>query len=279
MKNIKTNCQQLTKSERILKNFIARPGYVLTSADFVSAEPRVQAVFSNDPMMWELYGTGKKHDIYLFNGKAIEPDPKIRAALIECYDNEGAAEAKKRFAERRQKLYKGWTLSSAYGAGAGKWQMQAEKAGIKLDLETVQQSHTALKEYYSGMQQWGRTLMREWRFNKGWIATGLGRPRAMCWDLAKKDLINAFTQSTAHDVLLWYVAILDKLVKEKGLDAYPLIDDVHDDSLWEVKEEQADEMVATLKEACNILNDRLQWKLPMIIDPLVGKNVWEFKCD
>lgn len=262
-------------------------GFILVRQDgqtFITGncavEPKVQAIFSGDKSMWELYGTGKKHDIYLFNGQFIEPDSKLRTRLRQVYpaavESGTLSTVKEEFAHRRGKIYKPTTLSASYGAQAERWQIILAREGIQLPIETVRDMRQSYTDAYSGLHDWNKRLLREWKLNGGWITTGLGRPRCVSPDVLK-DLISVFTQTTAHDVLLWYTKILYDLVKERGVRMRPWIDDFHDQHIAQCVTEDTAAAVQCFEDAYQILNEQLQWAIPITGEVTTGTNLWEFK--
>lgn len=261
--------------------FRARPGTRLVQIDAQSLEPTIQAEFSGDLMLRELYDPNKHHDMYLFNGlhllEPLYPDrcTKLRE-MYDATDPDKVAACKAEFKHERSNILKALVLSDQYGAGVGSWHNQLTRNGIEVSRDAVVRMKEIHEEKYSGLMAWDRALQREWRLNKGYILNGIGRIRCVSPKITK-DLRNVFAQSTGHDFLLMTLVEMQRLVDTQGIVAYPWLDDLHDETIWEVREDHVSKMSDIMVQAFDIVNDNLKWGFRIQGTPEIGDTLWDFK--
>lgn len=97
------NFLQQPKTPGYMSCMVPDDGMVLISQDINGLEKVVQAEFSRDPALLELYASGEKHDVYLYNAMDIHPNPEFRRMLKEEYkcDEEVIATLKKKYKKER----------------------------------------------------------------------------------------------------------------------------------------------------------------------------------
>lgn len=276
------NFQQLPKSKGYLSCWVPRPGNVFVDCDFTSLEQVVLAELSRDVSLWNLYGpNAKPNDVYLFTGSSMPIiGEAIRAAGYDR-DNptvEGIANAKKK-AKKERSIAKAATLGFSYGMGAGKLVQQLVTQGVKITNEQAYGIHEAYWKLYSGVKDYEKELLRQWKLNKGWVLNGIGRPLGI-WEERQKDIVNRVVQSTGHDVLVFWVNILERQFKAVGIDYRWVFADFHDQAIVEVPREQA-EATATIMggSSMNELNGMLQGKIPLTGDAQIVENLAEAKIE
>lgn len=220
-------------------------------------------------------------DVYLFVGSQLPViGPKIRAAGYDP-DNptpEGIKNAKKECKTERQ-ISKTVVLASSYGAGPAKLHRTLTLAGIDIAFNIVEEIHAMYWEIYADIVAYRRWLESEWRKNEGWVVNGVGRP--ICVDaMFKKDLVNRVVQSTGHDILLKYIRIWSDKLDECGVEWYPIIADWHDQSIIEVREEDADMVKYIMGDyAFLALNEELKGIIPLKGTGGVVKDLAESKLE
>ena len=260
------NIQQMPKSKPFLECWIPRPGKVWVQVDFTALEQVVLAELSKDPALWKLYGpSARPNDVYLFTGANLPVIGKtIRAA---GYDPdrptpEGIASAKK-LAKKERGIAKVITLASSYGAGAGKIQQTLQLEGIPISLNDCRTIHQGYWQLYAGVKEYEKELLRQLNNNRGWVLNGIGRPLGIASDL-EKDIVNRVVQSTGHDILVQWLLIYSRILEERGIPYTPIIADLHDESIIEVDEGLAEEVLAIMSiEAMAELNSLLGGKIQL----------------
>jgi DNA polymerase I-like protein with 3'-5' exonuclease and polymerase domains len=276
------NYSQFPKSRPFLSCMQARPGYKLVELDFSAIEQVVLTELSKDPALWKIYGpSAAANDIYLFSGSYLpvigEP---IRAA---GYDpdhptKEGIAAAKK-LAKRERGIAKTVVLASSYGAGSAKIAQTLRLQGIDIGDAEAAAIHRGYWDLYAGVKAYQRRLEKEHRDRGGWVLNGVGRPIGVSFDYAK-DLVNRVCQSTAHDCLMLYTGIYSWMLDEVGIEWYPWLLDYHDETVIEVREDQAAAAAAILEGAAlRGLNKLLGGVIPVRGSAVIADNLADIKCE
>lgn len=274
-----TNLQQVPKTEGFLSCFIARPGCKLVDFDLNSIEPTIQAEFSKDKTMMELYASGKPHDVYLFFARGMHPNPEFRKALSQRYTPEAEVidVLKKEFKKERT-FIKSPILGQNYGMGAKKLKRQLGVSGFPVSLEEAQYMKDAYWAQLGGLVSWYEKLKQERRARKGFVMSAFGHPLAIP-DNYEKDTPNRFTQNSGHAVLMMLNCIVRRKCLAAGITGRirPIIQDFHDERIVEVPEELVDTYLTICKESIDELNKKLGGTIPIKIGPDVGDNIWKFK--
>jgi hypothetical protein len=230
------NLQQLPKTVGTLSGFVCRPGMTFVDCDVNALEMVVTAELSQDKNLLALYGPGaKKNDIYLFYASMMPIlGPKIKATGYDPYNpTPEAIDAAKKACKAERSIAKLLILSDNYGSGIGKKQKILRLNGVDMSYQDVADMHQALLDAKDGVNRYVRHLEDQWRYNKGWVYNGYGRPICV-HESKKKDLLNRVVQSTGHDILQLYARIAGKLLTEAGIDWHPIVMDWHDEIIVEV---------------------------------------------
>lgn len=269
------NIQQQPKTRGYLRCLRARPGYKLVQLDFAAVEPVVLAEFSEDPALMAIYGPDAgANDIYLYTAAKITG---LGDRIKRYYDPDSPTaegiELAKKFCKDDRAVAKVVVLASNYNAGPGKIHETLRLAGFDVTFEEVARIHREYWQLYAGVKRFQRTLEQEWTSNKGWIRNGLGRPLSVAPHL-KKDLVNRFCQSTGHDLLVEYLAILQQRRPEG---CYPVISDFHDETIWEAPVGLCDTLATTMASALDQLNERIQGTIPIKGEPEVADTFADIK--
>lgn len=282
------NLQQCPKTIGTMQCFIPRPGYVWVDFDLSALEQVVLAELSGDSSLMKIYGpSAKPNDVYLFVGSQLPGiGEKIRAAGYdpESPTPDGIRAAKKECKTERQ-IAKMVVLASSYGAGPPKLHRSLTMAGIDIELWEVEDIHAMYWEIFNEVKAYHWKLEKKWRKSigdhgvNGWVLNGVGRP--ICVDEAyKKDLTNRVVQSTGHDILLKYIKHWSDEMNKSGIEWYPVIVDWHDESIIEVREENAEvAMEIMAKVAFNKLNTELGGIIPLKGSGGIVHNLAEAKLE
>lgn len=273
------NMQQVPKSKAVMGLFHAPPGRVWVDIDFAALEPMVTAEFTQDENMLFLYGSNAKpNDIYLFVGAHISSmSSKIRATGYDPYNPTDATIKKaKKECKKERGLCKTVALAAAYGAGVKKIQSILEADEIYIPYEEIEAIHSGYWDLFAGVKDYAKGLHYQWKRNKGYILNGTGRPMAVPENMTQ-DLLNRFIQSTGHDVLTTYVAIVIELLNKSGIEWSPTIMDFHDAVTVEVPEADGQRTAEVLNKAMDELNRRMGGTVRLRGVPVVGKTLADIK--
>ena len=278
----KVNYQQLPSDRKYLECYIARKGYVLVQADVSALEPHVLAEFSRDKTYMELYGPdAKEQDIYLFNGSKITRfRDKIMKAGYEAGNKEAIERCKKECKAERTILKK-VSLAKAYGAGAYKIWTGLRLDGVDITQREVEQIVADFDgpNLYGGVKRFAQELEREWRDNKGWVLGALGTAIPLAEKL-KKDLINRVIQTSGHQILILFLGqFLRPMLIEAGVDFKWYIPDLHDETIYEVREDQAALALSVHCAAVQELNKMLDGVTTIKMHPKTIGSLAERKDD
>ena len=276
------NVQQQPKSERFLDCWKARPGMKWVQVDFTALEQVVLAELSKDPALWKLYGpAARRNDVYLFTGANL---PVIGKRIRDAgYDPdaptpEGIALAK-RIAKKERGIAKVITLASSYGAGAKKIRQTLQLEGIPISLDECYRIHAGYWELYAGIKEYERELLRQYNNNDGWVLNGIGRPIGLSVE-KEKDIINQVVQSTGHDILVLWLTIYTRLLEEAGIPHTHIIADLHDESIIEVREEDATAALVIMAETAMVeLNACLRGKIPLRGAGMIASSFSDIKIE
>lgn len=280
MSRIKQNFQQLPKSPGYLANLKTRPGFKLVQQDIAAAEPKVVAAFSRDENLLKLYGPGAKpNDVYLYNGAHIE---LFSDEIRKYYDPnnptiESINEAKKHCKKIRS-FCKCVVLASGYGASAKKVRSILITSGYPVTVKEAEIIHRDYWKLYSGIKRFEQELRNIWTATGGWVPSLAGKPICVPSDYLH-DVVNRFAQTSGHEFLMMLVHEIASLVTETGIEAYPWIPDFHDETIWEVREDQAHTMVEIMNLAMDRVNERLDMDVKMSGEPQIADNLAEIKCE
>jgi hypothetical protein len=250
--------------------------------DVNALEMVVTTELSQDRNLLALYGPGaKKNDIYLFYASFMPIlGPKIKATGYDPYSPtaEAMARAKKECKSERS-IAKLLILSDNYGSGIGKKQKILRLNGVDMSYNEVSDMHEALLAAKEGVMKYVGRLEDEWRYNKGWVYNGYGRPIAV-HESKKKDLLNRVVQSTGHDILQLYSRITAQLLTEAGLHWQPIVMDWHDESIIEVPDAEVPDARHIMEhEAYRILNEMLGGTCPLKGSAAVAKSLTGLKIE
>lgn len=273
------NLQNIPKHAGFAAAFEARPGHVWVDLDFASLEQVVLAELSQDPTLLTLYGPGAKdNDVYLYNGSNLPIiGPIIRATGYDPLNPtaETIKLAKEKCKKERQ-IAKQITLASAYGAGAKKIQASLELEGIHISVNEAMSMHKAYWKLYAGVKDFEAYWSDYYDESRGIVLNGIGR--VVCCDIDyKKDLVNRIVQSTGHDLLMFYISILEQLRQATGIKMYPIFLDTHDATTWECRIEDAEKVKQLFERAMVILNEQMGGLVKLKGDAGIVHNLAEAK--
>jgi len=262
----KLSILQLPKIKAFMAAFIPAAGNTFVQTDIVGLENVVMAELSRDPLLLEIFASGKVHDSYLFMAAKYDKDS---AAISKVYlpDNptaDSVKEAKKLFKTKRI-AWKSTTLGKNYGMAAVKLRRKlAIDGGVYLTLNETKELSNNYDLAVAGTTVYKAELETEWQQRGGWVMNAFGRPMGVPDDI-KKDCANRLIQSTGHDILLTLLLYVNRARKAENLQMFPYIADLHDEMIFETAPQHRERAKAVITEAYAKLN---AWLHPLI--PIQG---------
>jgi len=252
-----------SRGAAIRKAIVAPKGFTLLAADYSQIELRVAAFLSEDEKLIEYFKEGQ--DIHTAVAAQVFDVPP------EMVDKE---------MRRRAKAI---NFGILYGMGAN---------ALALATNTTRkEAQTYLAEYFkrfSGIARYVDTIKAEVR-SRGYTETWFGRrryfeginsPLPYIQAQAERMALNAPIQGTQADIIKIAMVRLDKILKERGLenDVF-LISQVHDELMYEVRDEALQATVDVVRETMeNIMSLEDTRGVPLKVDIEAGKNWGEMSA-
>ncbi|MDI2091410.1 DNA polymerase I [Commensalibacter oyaizuii] len=236
---------------KIREAFIAAPGHVLVSADYSQIELRLLAHVADIPQLKESFIQAE--DIHARTASEVFNIPiEGMAPLVR----------------RQAKAINFGIIYGISAFGLGK-QLGVSAAMAKKYIDTYFARYPEIKAYMQNTQEEAK--------EKGYVLTPFGRK---CWipgiqtakgplrAYAERQAINAPLQGGAADIIKHAMLDMNKAIKDHGLHAKMLVQ-VHDELLFEVKEEEAQELVSLAK---TIMEKAVTLSIPLVVEAGIGKN-------
>lgn len=237
------------EGKKIRSAFVASPGMKLLSVDYSQIELRLLAHMANLPELQQAFREG--HDIHAETAalvfdvplEEVTPELRFRAKAI----NFGIIYGISPFGLARQ---------------------------LGISRESAAQYINAYFVHYPGIQAYMERMKQEAR-DKGYVTTLLGR-RCFIPDIhsrdpnrksfAERQAINAPLQGGNADIIKKAMIKLDRLFKEKNLDAHMLLQ-VHDELIFEIADHALDKaqplIVKTMESIVSL-------SVPLVVEADVG---------
>ena len=252
-----------TQLGRNIRNaFIATKGYKLVALDYSQIELRVAAFLSADEKLIENFKTGG--DIHAKVASEVFDVP------IDMVDAEMRREAKV------------INFGIQYGMGVN---------ALKDNLGTTRaEAQKYLNEYFkvfSGLAHYMHEIKLDAARN-GYTETYFGRKRHFeginsnipyIRAMAERMAINAPIQGTQSDIIKIAMARIDGYLEENNLaKEAPLLLQVHDELVYEIKESKVKEIAEEIKKIMEeVLNPKDIYGIELLVDVSVGDNWGEMK--
>lgn len=265
------NCPQKDNDPIGVRKFIISPaGKVLLSLDFSQIELRVGAFYCRDKRMLETYRTGG--DIHAQTTSVI-----YRIPFDEAADKNAP-----HYKERRT-IAKNCNFGVFYGLfPTGLQRTLKFKAGLNPTLSECETIIQNLKSGYPGLAKWQDEVKKRAAVSC-YSETWLGRRRYLLgirssdWgkkSFAERCALNTPIQGTAADILkLACGRIISGLPERLWLK--PILQ-IHDELVFELPEDKADEAVVFIKE-CMETQPFPEFDVPIVAEASVGRNFGEMK--
>lgn len=265
------NCPQKDNDPIGVRKFIISPaGKVLLSLDFSQIELRVGAFYCRDKRMLETYRTGG--DIHAQTTSVI-----YRIPFEEAADKNAP-----HYKERRT-IAKNCNFGVFYGLfPTGLQRTLKFKAGLNPTLAECETIIQNLKSGYPGLAKWQDEVKKRAAVSC-YSETWLGRRRYLLgirssdWgkkSFAERCALNTPIQGTAADILkLACGRIISGLPERLWLK--PILQ-IHDELVFELPEDKADEAVVFIKE-CMETQPFPEFDVPIVAEASIGRNFGEMK--
>lgn len=256
------NLQNLpVKSElgqKVREAFVASKGNVLLSCDYAQIDLRAAAMLSKD-----------KHLVEIFE-KKIDVHTGTAARVFGVSEDEVTPEMRRKA--------KAINFGILYGMG-----VTALKEGMKVERAEAQEFYDQYKATFVRLMEYLEEV-KAFAWKHGYTETILGRRREV--PLLKSPLpflraqgeriaINAPIQGTSADILK--LAMLDAheyLMKEKLTDKVKLVLQIHDELVFEIDKDSAEDVADDLVKVLeNVLKKRKLSDLPLAVSKNLGANL------
>ncbi|MGD8983498.1 MAG: DNA polymerase I, partial [Desulfobacteraceae bacterium] len=241
------------EGREIRKGFVAEEGHYLLSADYSQVELRVFAHYSGDPSFAEAFE--REEDIHARTAS------EILGVSIEAVTSD------------MRRIAKAINFGIIYGMGP---QRLAQELGI--DVKTAKDYIEAYYKRYQGVTKYREQVIGLAR-EKGYVRTLFNRRRYLpeinhsqqrFRAEAERMAINTPIQGTAADLIKKAMINIHKILERENLRTRMILQ-VHDELLFEVKEDEIDLIRSMVKEEMEGVH-RLD--VPLKVDVKVGRN-WD----
>jgi DNA polymerase-1 len=242
------------EGRRIRQAFIAPKGHKILAIDYSQIELRIMAHLSEDTNLLKAFNEGK--DIH--SATAAE----ILGVPLENVSSEQ---------RRRAKAINFGLIYGMSAFGLAK-QLDMGRAEAQNYMDTYFERYPSVLAYMEDTRQQAA--------EKGYVETLMGR-RLYLPDIkarngirrkgAERAAINAPMQGTAADIIKLAMIAVDKWIDENAKDDVCMLMQVHDELVFEVKEEKATEISLKLKE---LMESAMVLSVPLIAEVGLGDN-WD----
>lgn len=241
------------EGRKIRQAFIAPEGYKIVSADYSQIELRIMAHLSQDKNLLDAFANDK--DIHRFTASEI----------LAKNEQEVTSEERRRAKAVNFGLIYGM---SAFGLAK---QISIPRHEAKFYIDSYFERYPSVEKYMENT----RLLAAE----QGYVETLSGRrlylPKINSSNgiekrAAERAAINAPMQGTAADIIKTAMIDMDKFIKTHP-DKIKMIMQVHDELVFEVKEDHIDSMINNIR---SIMENCYTLAIPLKVDIGIGNN-WD----
>lgn len=241
------------EGRRIRQAFVAPQGYKIVAADYSQIELRIMAHLSQDQGLLNAFSHG---------------DDVHRATAAEVFKTEVAEVSTEQ--RRRAKAINFGLIYGMSAFGLGK-QLGVGRNEAQQYIEHYFETYPGVQHYMDDI----RTKAAE----QGYVETLFGRrlylpeikaKNAMRRQAAERTAINAPMQGTAADIIKKAMLGVEAWLDNGEMDAR-IIMQVHDELVFEVREDQVETFVSAVKEK---MAAAAKLDVPLVVDAGVGDN-WE----
>jgi len=236
--------------------FIAAPGNLLMSADYSQIELRLMAHFSQDPLLLNAYRTGQ--DIHTLTASEVFGIP------VDQLDKETRNRAK--------------AVNFGIVYGISPFGLAAQ---LGIEQKVAKQYIDTYYERYAGIKRFIDETLEQVRKEQA-VRTWFGRIRPIpdiqsrnpnMRGFAERTAINTPLQGTAADLIKLAMIALDKEITARRMKSVMTLQ-VHDELLFDVVPEEADELEALVKHE---MEHVAEFSVPIVAEVGIGKNWRDIK--
>ncbi|WDT86178.1 DNA polymerase I [Alteromonas sp. 009811495] len=242
------------EGRRVRQAFVPREGNKIVAADYSQIELRIMAHLSGDKGLLDAFAHGK--DIH-----------KATAAEVFSVPLDDVTTEQRRSA-------KAINFGLIYGMSAFGLSKQ-----LNIPRNEAQKYMDLYFERYPGVLEYMDST-REGAKEKGYVETVFGR-RLYLPDIkasngarrkgAERAAINAPMQGTAADIIKMAMIKVDDWIANNASDDVTMMMQVHDELVFEIKEEKVEEHVATITA---LMENAATLNVPLVVEAGVGEN-WD----
>ena len=256
----------------------ARPGHVLFAIDYSGVELRIVTNLSGEPKWLEEFFrcSGCNHS---FERTSCPPPfcPKCGSdkigdlhtlTALSVYGD--GIKGSKEFKQKRQSS-KALNFAMCYGGGGS-----AAQRAVGVDKDEGWRLKRQFDKTYSGLQRWWK-LQHKTAERQAYVTTAFGRKYPLP-DIrhemqgfrakAQRNSVNGPVQGTSADIMKFAMALLYREFRKRGwLDKVLMTVTIHDELVFEIREELADEAIPLIEEVMVSHTVRnLRWTIPLKVD-------------
>jgi DNA polymerase-1 len=242
------------EGRRVRQAFVPREGNKIVAADYSQIELRIMAHLSGDKGLLDAFAHGK--DIH-----------KATAAEVFGVNLDDVTTEQRRSA-------KAINFGLIYGMSAFGLSKQ-----LNIPRNEAQKYMDLYFERYPGVLEYMDST-REGAKEKGYVETVFGR-RLYLPDIkasngarrkgAERAAINAPMQGTAADIIKMAMIKVDDWIANNASDDVTMMMQVHDELVFEIKEDKVDEYVATIT---TLMETAATLNVPLVVEAGIGEN-WD----
>lgn len=246
----------------IRRGFISAPGYLLLSFDYSQIELRVLAYFSGDKNLIQAFSNGV--DIHSSTASILFKKDISCVSQIE------------------RKIAKTINFGVIYGLSAFglKQQLGISQSEAQSFITNYFANFPTIKDYINSYM----SLCEQ----RGYADTYFGRKRYIPQlksanktdkDAAKRAALNTQIQGTAAEIMkkgmIDVVSVLNSTYKEEKREKVRLLLQVHDELIFEVREDLIEPVTKKIKYALeSVMQDEKNWNIPLEVNSSYGKS-WD----
>lgn len=268
------NMQQLPRPRKGFPNtrscFVPQPGYVFISSDYSGQEIRVLAHLSQDDTMLEALRKGK--DLHLTTANQFY---ELGIPDEELYETHPQFKVHKKTHDLIRTRAKTVTFGIAYGKSA---------FGFAKDFKvSEEEAQRLLDKYFNGfprvknaIDQCQRTVKQ-----RGYVSSMFGRkrhfnpaPNGFYPKAAFREAFNFTIQSPSADMIRLAAIATRKLSQNNPKWDLRMVATIHDENVYEVREEFAEEAAAEIKKA---FESAVSLSVPMVASVSIGSDFGALK--
>lgn len=244
------------EGREIRKAFVAKEGHVLLSADYSQIELRMLAHMANETHMIQAF----QEDVDIHN--------KTATLIFHCQSDEVDSSMRR--------IAKTVNFGIVYGQTAFGLSTQ-----LKISRKEATEFMDSYFASYPNIHQFMNTLIEQCKEN-GYVETLFHRRRMipeindknfMTREFGKRAAMNAPIQGSAADLIKIAMIRVNEAMKKANVKSKMLLQ-IHDELIFEVPEEELDQMKALVKEA---MENAMELRVPLKASIQSGKTWYEAK--